>query len=547
VWLALMRTARDSRIALAQGQPISALSIDVAKRRRRQFYRTEIVFKKHRLTAGKETIVSEPIVTKTLTYDELKKAVESAAAFRCRRRLQPAGGEGDKVFPPTYAGAVYAVEQRRIPGKTDPVTCVVLDSVQSQANRMEEAMQDAVDDGLISIPLIMVDFAEADLSFEKPIGKVTSLTAPHRLADAILRDSWLKGTNTYFRDSDHARSWRKCEAKNATGVFRLCPTALVFGIWGSPDQPGGLGTKFERAIVSEVVGIGASFGLKTASRIDPLEIRTGAGPLYRAKSGGWTTDSADAVEEIDPKTTKPTGRKALFREKKKDGKSTLVFINPSDTKYPDEGKPSAANHGNIVPSFATYSTGATGPDVMRQPEVKASYRMSNAAGSFTNESAFEGGARDAREGQIAPGGATVDYIEQTTTLSLIQLRRLRFPLDEKSTATPEANVAARALLAALALGAATMAFAPGMDLRSRCLLFPEGPMVWGLLGKPGETPATFTLDIDSSKKLLDDAVAAAKKAKLPWNTDPIVLTPSKQLVELVAKSQALAITDVEGT
>ena len=71
-------------------------------------------------------------------------------------------------------------------------------------------------------------------------------------------------------------------------------------------------------------------------------------------------------------------------------------------------------------------------------------------------------------------------------------------------------------------------------------------MTWDLLGTPGEDPLKFTLDADSSKKLLDDAVAAAKKAKLPWNTDPIVLTPSKQLVELVAKSQALAVTDVEG-
>jgi CRISPR-associated protein Csb1 len=71
----------------------------------------------------------------TLTFDDLKAAVSGgAAAFRCRRRLQPGGGEGDKVFPPTFAGAVYAVEQRRIAGREQPVTCVLLDSVQSQAN-----------------------------------------------------------------------------------------------------------------------------------------------------------------------------------------------------------------------------------------------------------------------------------------------------------------------------------------------------------------------------------------------------------------------------
>ena len=78
----------------------------------------------------------------SLTFDVLKEAVSgTAAAFRSRTTLQPAGGEGAKVFPPTYAGAVYATEKRRLPGHDQPVDCVLLDSVQSQANRMEEALQ----------------------------------------------------------------------------------------------------------------------------------------------------------------------------------------------------------------------------------------------------------------------------------------------------------------------------------------------------------------------------------------------------------------------
>jgi CRISPR-associated protein Csb1 len=100
----------------------------------------------------------------TLTLKHLQDAMRgSAAAFRCRRRLQPAGAEGDKVFPPTFfAGAAYAVEQRRLPGRVDPTTCVLLDSVQSQANRMELALQDAVDEGRISILVLEVDFASMD-------------------------------------------------------------------------------------------------------------------------------------------------------------------------------------------------------------------------------------------------------------------------------------------------------------------------------------------------------------------------------------------------
>jgi len=53
---------------------------------------------------------------------------------------------------------VYATEKRRLPDRKEPVECVLLDSVQSQANRMEEALQQAVDDGRLKLPLVEVDF-----------------------------------------------------------------------------------------------------------------------------------------------------------------------------------------------------------------------------------------------------------------------------------------------------------------------------------------------------------------------------------------------------
>ena len=51
-------------------------------------------------------------MAETLTLEVLRSAVTGTAAFRSRTTLQPAGGEGTKVFPPTYAGAVYATEKR---------------------------------------------------------------------------------------------------------------------------------------------------------------------------------------------------------------------------------------------------------------------------------------------------------------------------------------------------------------------------------------------------------------------------------------------------
>src|ERR1700726_2292385 len=115
-----------------------------------------------------------------ITIEVLIDAVQGkAAAFRSRRRLHPAGGDGDKVFPPTFAGAVYAVEKRRVPGREDSMTCVLLDSVQSQANRMELALQEAVDSGKIRMPIVVVDFSK-----HAPTGDVDADKAAGRLIDA---------------------------------------------------------------------------------------------------------------------------------------------------------------------------------------------------------------------------------------------------------------------------------------------------------------------------------------------------------------------------
>ena len=84
----------------------------------------------------------------TLNAKQLRAlVVGDAVAIRGTATLEPAGGAGDKIFPPTHAvddknkkpGAKYAFETRRIDGRD--VLCVLIDSVQSQANRMEEALQ----------------------------------------------------------------------------------------------------------------------------------------------------------------------------------------------------------------------------------------------------------------------------------------------------------------------------------------------------------------------------------------------------------------------
>lgn len=226
---------------------------------------------------------------KVLTYQELKAAVAGpAAAIRSRARLQPAGGAGTKVFPPTHAGGVYATEHRRLPGREQPVECVLLDSVQSQANRIEDALQDAIDRKQIAMPLLVVEFGDKVADVQR----VTSLQAPHRAADAILRDSLIGGTP--FRKSDIGEAITNSSISNATSLFRYCPHALILGVWDSTGPKGGLGAKFARALVSEIVGVDAVIGKKTSSRIDPLQVRKGAAVIKGKDS--WTLAESDKAK-----------------------------------------------------------------------------------------------------------------------------------------------------------------------------------------------------------------------------------------------------------
>jgi CRISPR-associated protein Csb1 len=130
---------------------------------------------------------------------------------------------------------------------------------------------------------------------------------------------------------------------------------------------------------------------------------------------------------------------------------------------------------------------------------------------------------------------TIRYAEQITTLSLIGLRRLRFPVD--GAVDSDVELAARVVLAALGICAATLAFEAGVDLRSRCLLWPDGPMRWQLLDDPAGEPKEFTVDRQGAIQLLRDAAEAAVSKGVPWPTTPVTLKPSAELVKLVRLSQ----------
>ena len=265
-----------------------------------------------------------------LTIERLSEAVAGGAvALRSIMRLQPADGPGGKVFPPTYAVTAenkYAIEERQVGDRV--VTTVLLDSVASQANRAELALLEGWEADELRFPVPYVDFT-GEPEFDD-LGRITVLEAPHRLADAIFRDSLLGGT--LFRLSEVGRKITDARPGNATDLFRFAPTALLFGQWDSTGPKGGLGSKFQRAYVSEIVGLDARIGRKVGSRIDPLQIERDAAVAYEHSDPQqrWTLDPNEAVQQKGK--PKPVG---------------------------GDGRPSEINHGNIAPSIDSQSGGVT--------------------------------------------------------------------------------------------------------------------------------------------------------------------------------------------
>jgi CRISPR-associated protein Csb1 len=193
--------------------------------------------------------------------DRLPSAVSNDAAIRRIVRMQPAGGKGATLFPPTYRDVGHLIYTRRIDQQDIP--CVRLDSIQSQANRMELALAGLLETGELKLPLVEVQFSDSFV--------VNSLTAPHRIYDAILRDSELDGAR--WLETEAGRRLRAARPENARAVFEISPTSLVFGAWYSTGiNARGSEAKFERLVTSEIDGVGVQVARRAAVRKDPLNV-----------------------------------------------------------------------------------------------------------------------------------------------------------------------------------------------------------------------------------------------------------------------------------
>ena len=185
-----------------------------------------------------------------------------------RRELQPLGGQGDLVSPPTFAqsqgdekGPRYVWSRRRVDDE-EVVTCL-LDSAASQANRMEETLLDLVRSEALELPMH---------SMEVPgIGTLTDLELPHRTYDAAVGSASLSD-GTPWKNSEVASALRMASRKQAAPLLEHAPLLLVFGGW---DSHSGVAAnswqgRYEKAVWSKIVAVDAYRMNRPGGRLDPM-------------------------------------------------------------------------------------------------------------------------------------------------------------------------------------------------------------------------------------------------------------------------------------
>lgn len=126
-------------------------------------------------------------------------------------QLEPIVGQGETIFPPSYAGGVYQID--RNPATNDSI--VVLDSVGSQANRVEPVFKNEPYSKLV--PQVEVVLGSRTVNL---------LDIGHRGADAAIR-------LTEIGESLH-KAFEKLERdRNGISLAKITPTSLIFGAWDS--------------------------------------------------------------------------------------------------------------------------------------------------------------------------------------------------------------------------------------------------------------------------------------------------------------------------
>jgi CRISPR-associated protein Csb1 len=151
------------------------------------------------------------------------------AAMVVREPLMPAEGAEAVFFPATYAEIGYNIDGSDRSKEPSAQNIALVDSVGSQANRIEPLFTVSPLDALV--PQIIIKAGEKSVNL---------LLVGHRAGDALVRCSGLK---------DQLQEAFKAVLKgNAMLLAKIAPTSLVFGVWDSRDTQ----AKLPRLIASTI-------------------------------------------------------------------------------------------------------------------------------------------------------------------------------------------------------------------------------------------------------------------------------------------------------
>jgi len=154
---------------------------------------------------------------------------DGPAALVVREPLMPVEGTDGLLFPATFAPGDKFPGGYNIDGDLTGTNVCLIDSVGSQANRIEPLF--AKEKYATLIPQVVVKAGEKHVNI---------LEAGHRAGDAIVRCSELqKELQDAFKDVLKG---------NAEPMAKIAPTSLVFGVWDSRDTQ----AKLPRVIASTI-------------------------------------------------------------------------------------------------------------------------------------------------------------------------------------------------------------------------------------------------------------------------------------------------------
>jgi len=233
--------------------------------------------------------------------------------------LEPAAGSHASVAPARFASGVrgdkkglYAYERRFLDGTVRQA--VIIDSKQSQLNRGEAALQQAVADEHPTLSRL----PRAEVWYERDglVEEFSDLTLPHRIFDGHIRAGTVDGQPV--TQIPAYRAVRNATPANARALLDISPVSLVFGSWDSSraTRQG----RWRSALVGEIIGFCEDDkpADRGGARVDPvgMQIQLGEAEFkaladsQRAELSAKTYDKA-IKEAVGAKSGKPVSASTL--------------------------------------------------------------------------------------------------------------------------------------------------------------------------------------------------------------------------------------------